>query len=98
MFSTALDVFISTAPRELHKQLFATNIPLFFIPFETLVFNYAFWLSLPHTQPNSSGQGVGKVPGHFTPVLAPSPHHGAVRTVSLSMPDTKPITTSTEGE
>ncbi|KAF3836970.1 hypothetical protein F7725_004434, partial [Dissostichus mawsoni] len=26
-------------------------------------------------QPNSSGQ-VGKVPGHFTPVLAPSPHHG----------------------
>ncbi|KAM4536931.1 nuclear factor 1 B-type-like isoform 6-T6 [Odontesthes bonariensis] len=49
------------------------------------------------SQPNSSGQGVGKVPGHFTPVLAPSPHHGAVRTVSLSMPDTKPITTSTEG-
>ncbi|KAI9543524.1 hypothetical protein NQZ68_012176 [Dissostichus eleginoides] len=47
-------------------------------------------------QPNSSGQ-VGKVPGHFTPVLAPSPHHGAVRPVSLSMPDTKPITTSTEG-
>ncbi|XP_034081813.1 nuclear factor 1 B-type-like isoform X1 [Gymnodraco acuticeps] len=46
-------------------------------------------------QPNSSGQ-VGKVPGHFTPVLAPSPHHGAVRPVSLSMPDTKPITTSTE--
>uniref|UniRef100_A0A8C4I158 CTF/NF-I domain-containing protein n=1 Tax=Dicentrarchus labrax TaxID=13489 RepID=A0A8C4I158_DICLA len=49
------------------------------------------------SQPNSSGQ-VGKVPGHFTPVLAPSPHHGAVRPVSLSMPDTKPITTSTEGE
>lgn len=49
-------------------------------------------------QPNSSGQVVGKVPGHFTPVLAPSPHHGAVRPVSLSMPDTKPITTSTEGE
>ncbi|XP_063756593.1 nuclear factor 1 B-type-like isoform X3 [Eleginops maclovinus] len=48
------------------------------------------------SQPNSSGQ-VGKVPGHFTPVLAPSPHHGAVRPVSLSMPDTKPITTSTEG-
>nr|XP_010793735.1 PREDICTED: uncharacterized protein LOC104966249 [Notothenia coriiceps] len=47
-------------------------------------------------QPNSSGQ-VGKVPGHFTPVLAPSPHHGAVRPVSLSMSDTKPITTSTEG-
>ncbi|XP_048826160.1 nuclear factor 1 B-type isoform X2 [Brienomyrus brachyistius] len=47
-------------------------------------------------QPNSSGQGVGKLPGHFTPVLAPSPHHGAVRPVSLSMPDTKPITTSTE--
>ncbi|XP_074480595.1 nuclear factor 1 B-type-like isoform X4 [Sebastes fasciatus] len=47
------------------------------------------------SQPNSSGQ-VGKVPGHFTPVLAPSPHHGAVRPVSLSMPDTKPITTSTE--
>lgn len=38
------------------------------------------------------------MPGHFTPVLAPSPHHGAVRPVSLSMPDTKPITTSTEGE
>ncbi|XP_029942843.1 nuclear factor 1 B-type isoform X3 [Salarias fasciatus] len=49
------------------------------------------------SQPNSSGQGVGKVPGHFTPVLAPSPHHGAVRPVSLSMPDTKPITTSAEG-
>ncbi|TNN83896.1 Nuclear factor 1 B-type [Liparis tanakae] len=50
------------------------------------------------SQPNSSGQVVGKVPGHFTPVLAPSPHHGAVRPVSLSMSDTKPITTSTEGE
>uniref|UniRef100_A0A667Z260 Nuclear factor I B n=1 Tax=Myripristis murdjan TaxID=586833 RepID=A0A667Z260_9TELE len=50
------------------------------------------------SQPNSSGQVVGKVPGHFTPVLAPSPHHGAVRPVSLSMPDTKPITTSTEGD
>uniref|UniRef100_A0A3Q2PA21 Nuclear factor 1 n=1 Tax=Fundulus heteroclitus TaxID=8078 RepID=A0A3Q2PA21_FUNHE len=49
------------------------------------------------SQPNSSGQGVGKVPGHFTPVLAPSPHHGPVRPVTLSMPDTKPITTSTEG-
>lgn len=49
-------------------------------------------------QPNSSSQVVGKVPGHFTPVLAPSPHHGTVRPVSLSMPDTKPITTSTEGE
>ncbi|XP_061817036.1 nuclear factor 1 B-type-like isoform X1 [Nerophis lumbriciformis] len=49
------------------------------------------------SQPNSSGQVVGKVPGHFTPVLAPSPHHGTVRPVSLSMPDTKPITTSTEG-
>ncbi|XP_061102358.1 nuclear factor 1 B-type-like isoform X3 [Conger conger] len=49
------------------------------------------------SQPNSSGQVVGKVPGHFTPVLAPSPHHG-VRPVSLSMPDTKPITTSSEGE
>ncbi|KAG5845493.1 hypothetical protein ANANG_G00139720 [Anguilla anguilla] len=48
------------------------------------------------SQPNSSGQVVGKVPGHFTPVLAPSPHHSAVRPVSLSMPDTKPITTSTE--
>ncbi|XP_076144605.1 nuclear factor 1 B-type-like isoform X1 [Alosa pseudoharengus] len=47
------------------------------------------------SQPNSSGQVVGKVPGHF-PVLAPSPHHGAVRPVTLSMPDTKPITTSTE--
>ncbi|CDQ95896.1 unnamed protein product [Oncorhynchus mykiss] len=47
------------------------------------------------SQPNSSGQ-VGKVPGHFTPVLAPSPHHGTVRPVSLSMPDTKPITS--EGE
>ncbi|MGH0158255.1 UNVERIFIED_CONTAM: hypothetical protein FKN15_048081 [Acipenser sinensis] len=46
----------------------------------------------------SSGQVVGKVPGHFTPVLAPSPHHGSVRPVTLSMPDTKPITTSTEGE
>uniref|UniRef100_A0A4W4GNV7 Nuclear factor 1 n=1 Tax=Electrophorus electricus TaxID=8005 RepID=A0A4W4GNV7_ELEEL len=50
------------------------------------------------SQPNSSGQVVGKVPGHFTPVLTPSPHHGAVRPVSLSMPDTKPITTSAEGE
>ncbi|KAM9501415.1 nuclear factor 1 B-type isoform 1-T1 [Clarias gariepinus] len=49
------------------------------------------------SQPNSSGQVVGKVPGHFTPVLTPSPHHGAVRPVSLSMPDTKPITTSSEG-
>ncbi|KAK3566737.1 hypothetical protein QTP86_004455 [Hemibagrus guttatus] len=48
-------------------------------------------------KPNSSGQVVGKVPGHFTPVLTPSPHHGAVRPVSLSMPDTKPITTSSEG-
>ncbi|XP_015200578.1 nuclear factor 1 B-type isoform X5 [Lepisosteus oculatus] len=55
--------------------------------------------SSPQTsQPNSSGQVVGKVPGHFTPVLAPSPHHGAVRPVTLTMPDTKPITTSTEGE
>ncbi|KAJ8008223.1 hypothetical protein DPEC_G00102570 [Dallia pectoralis] len=41
------------------------------------------------SQPNSGGQ-VGKVTGHFTPVLAPSPHHGSVR--SISMPDTKPIT------
>ncbi|KAG7252739.1 hypothetical protein CRUP_017359 [Coryphaenoides rupestris] len=49
------------------------------------------------SQANSSGQGVGKVPGHFPPVLAPSPHHGTVRPVSLSMTDTKPITTSTEG-
>ncbi|KAL4641580.1 nuclear factor 1 B-type isoform X1, partial [Arapaima gigas] len=48
------------------------------------------------SQPNSSSQVVGKVPGHFTPVLAPSPHHSAVRPVSLSMPDTKPITSSTE--
>ncbi|KAK4816523.1 hypothetical protein QYF61_017623 [Mycteria americana] len=46
--------------------------------------------------PNSSGQVVGKVPGHFTPVLAPSPHHSAVRPVTLTMTDTKPITTSTE--
>ena len=48
-------------------------------------------------QPTSSGQVGGKVPGHFTPVLAPSPHHGSVRPVSLSMPDTKPIATSSEG-
>ncbi|XP_041117964.1 nuclear factor 1 B-type isoform X6 [Polyodon spathula] len=54
--------------------------------------------SNPQTSQPSSGQVVGKVPGHFTPVLAPSPHHGSVRPVSLSMPDTKPITTSTEGE
>ncbi|RMC19349.1 hypothetical protein DUI87_03958 [Hirundo rustica rustica] len=55
--------------------------------------------SSPQTsQPNSSGQVVGKVPGHFTPVLAPSPHHSAVRPVTLTMTDTKPITTSTEGE
>ncbi|TRY55752.1 hypothetical protein DNTS_016173 [Danionella cerebrum] len=47
--------------------------------------------------PNSSSQVLGKVPGHFTPVLAPSPHHGTVRPVSLSMADTKPITTSSEG-
>ncbi|XP_068091005.1 nuclear factor 1 B-type isoform X6 [Hyperolius riggenbachi] len=53
--------------------------------------------SSPQTsQPNSSGQVIGKVPGHFTPVLAPSPHHGAVRPVTLTMTDTKPITTSTE--
>ncbi|XP_073428267.1 nuclear factor 1 B-type isoform X1 [Dendrobates tinctorius] len=53
--------------------------------------------SSPQTsQPNSTGQVVGKVPGHFTPVLAPSPHHGAVRPVTLTMTDTKPITTSTE--
>ena len=39
-----------------------------------------------------------KVPGHFTPVLAPSPHPSAVRPVTLTMTDTKPITTSTEGE
>lgn len=38
------------------------------------------------------------MPGHFTPVLAPSPHHSAVRPVTLTMTDTKPITTSTEGE
>ncbi|XP_078251865.1 nuclear factor 1 B-type-like isoform X13 [Rhinoraja longicauda] len=50
-------------------------------------------------QPNSSGQVVGKVPGHYTSVLAPSPHHGMSRPVSLAMSsDTKPITTSTEGE
>ncbi|XP_033871401.1 nuclear factor 1 B-type-like isoform X9 [Acipenser ruthenus] len=54
--------------------------------------------SNPQTSQPSSGQVVGKVPGHFTPVLAPSPHHGSVRPVTLSMPDTKPITTSTEGE
>ncbi|XP_041076842.1 nuclear factor 1 B-type-like isoform X13 [Polyodon spathula] len=54
--------------------------------------------SNPQTSQPSSGQIVGKVPGHFTPVLAPSPHHGSVRPVTLSMPDTKPITTSTEGE
>ncbi|KAK2531213.1 hypothetical protein Q9233_005938 [Columba guinea] len=53
--------------------------------------------SSPQTsQPNSSGQVVGKVPGHFTPVLAPSPHHSTVRPVTLTMTDTKPITTSTE--
>uniref|UniRef100_UPI00398EEE77 nuclear factor 1 B-type-like isoform X3 n=1 Tax=Pristiophorus japonicus TaxID=55135 RepID=UPI00398EEE77 len=51
------------------------------------------------SQPNSSGQAVGKVPGHFTSVLAPSPHHGMSRPVTLAMSsDTKPITTSTEGE
>ncbi|XP_043099879.1 nuclear factor 1 B-type-like isoform X9 [Puntigrus tetrazona] len=49
------------------------------------------------SQPNSSGQVLGKVPGHFTPVLTPSPHHSTVRPVSLSMADTKPITTSSEG-
>ncbi|XP_055434028.1 nuclear factor 1 B-type isoform X12 [Bubalus kerabau] len=55
--------------------------------------------SSPQTsQPNSSGQVVGKVPGHFTPVLAPSPHPSAVRPVTLTMTDTKPITTSTEAE
>ncbi|KAF1423576.1 Nuclear factor 1 B-type, partial [Spheniscus magellanicus] len=55
--------------------------------------------SSPQTsQPNSSGQVVGKVPGHFTPVLASSPHHSAVRPVTLTMTDAKPITTSTEGE
>ncbi|XP_012410152.1 nuclear factor 1 B-type [Trichechus manatus latirostris] len=55
--------------------------------------------SSPQTsQPNSSGQVVGKVPGHFTPVLAPSPHASAVRPVTLTMTDTKPISTSTEGE
>lgn len=63
----------------------------------------AFWIISPgHSvfvlQPNSSGQVVGKVPGHFTPVLAPSPHPSAVRPVTLTMTDTKPITTSTEGE
>ncbi|XP_009572771.1 PREDICTED: nuclear factor 1 B-type-like, partial [Fulmarus glacialis] len=47
---------------------------------------------------HSSMQQLGKVPGHFTPVLAPSPHHSAVRPVTLTMTDTKPITTSTEGE
>nr|XP_020020280.1 nuclear factor 1 B-type isoform X2 [Castor canadensis] len=53
--------------------------------------------SSPQTsQPNSSGQVVGKVPGHFTPVLAPSPHPSAVRPVTLTMTDSKPITTSTE--
>ncbi|XP_050013414.1 nuclear factor 1 B-type isoform X2 [Alexandromys fortis] len=53
--------------------------------------------SSPQTsQPNSSGQVVGKVPGHFPPVLAPSPHPSAVRPVTLTMTDTKPITTSTE--
>ncbi|XP_043570394.1 nuclear factor 1 B-type-like isoform X8 [Chiloscyllium plagiosum] len=51
------------------------------------------------SQPNSSGQVVGKVPGHFTSVLAPSPHHGMSRPVTLAMSsDTKPITTSSEGE
>ncbi|XP_032873910.1 nuclear factor 1 B-type isoform X4 [Amblyraja radiata] len=50
-------------------------------------------------QPNNSGQVVGKVPGHFTSVLAPSPHHGMSRPVTLAMSsDTKPITTSSEGE
>lgn len=85
--SSALVLDIHTPNRsEQHQHLLAlgkTNILL---------------LSDLHLQPNSSGQVVGKVPGHFTPVLAPSPHHGAVRPVSLSMPDTKPITTSTEGE
>eukprot|EP00062_Callorhinchus_milii_P007654 gi/632949494/ref/XP_007890186.1/ PREDICTED: nuclear factor 1 B-type isoform X3 [Callorhinchus milii] len=49
------------------------------------------------SQPNSSGQVVGKGPGHFTSVLAPSPHHGMPRPVTLAMSsDTKPVTTSTE--
>ncbi|XP_015280904.1 PREDICTED: nuclear factor 1 B-type isoform X3 [Gekko japonicus] len=61
--------------------------------------NYSYDPSSPQTsQPNSSGQVVGKMPGHFTPVLAPSPHHSTVRPVTLTMTDTKPITTSTEGE
>ncbi|XP_034996464.2 nuclear factor 1 B-type isoform X1 [Zootoca vivipara] len=61
--------------------------------------NYSYDPSSPQTsQPNSSGQVVGKMPGHFTPVLAPSPHHSTVRPVTLTMTDTKPIITSTEGE
>ncbi|XP_048359595.1 nuclear factor 1 B-type isoform X7 [Sphaerodactylus townsendi] len=61
--------------------------------------NYSYDPSSPQTsQPNSSGQVVGKMPGHFTPVLAPSPHHSTVRPVTLTMTDIKPITTSTEGE
>ncbi|KAM6111503.1 nuclear factor 1 B-type-like [Phoenicopterus ruber ruber] len=53
--------------------------------------------SSPQTnQPNSSGQVVGKVPGHFTPVLAPSLHHSAVQPVTLTMTNAKLITTSTE--
>ncbi|XP_058024169.1 nuclear factor 1 B-type isoform X9 [Ahaetulla prasina] len=61
--------------------------------------NYSYDPSSPQTsQPNSSGQVVGKMPGHFTPVLAPSPHHSTMRPVTLTMTDTKPITTSTEGE
>ncbi|XP_028567651.2 nuclear factor 1 B-type isoform X2 [Podarcis muralis] len=59
--------------------------------------NYSYDPSSPQTsQPNNSGQVVGKMPGHFTPVLAPSPHHSTVRPVTLTMTDTKPIITSTE--
>ncbi|XP_043917180.1 nuclear factor 1 B-type isoform X3 [Protopterus annectens] len=49
------------------------------------------------SQPNSSGQ-VGKVPSHFTPVLTQSAHHTTGRPVTLTMTDTKPITSSSEGE
>ncbi|CAB1345161.1 unnamed protein product [Coregonus sp. 'balchen'] len=74
---------LSTFPQHHHPGLTGSYVP-------------SYDPSSPQSsQPNSSGQ-VGKVPGHFTPVLAPSPHHGTVRPVSLSMPDTKPITS--EGE
>ncbi|KAG9345467.1 hypothetical protein JZ751_008611 [Albula glossodonta] len=97
---------ISTRSPPPHSPL-QFSAPAILPPTPTTYFSHPTIRYPPHLNPpdalknyvppyDPSSPQSSQVPGHFTPVLAPSPHHGAVRPVSLSMPDTKPITTSTE--